>query len=298
MRIRNLKNADEGVVGIVVAILLIGLLVSVVSFLQVAYVPKWMEEIEADHMDEVATQFAHLKFAIDAQSVNEQLNTPIATSITLGSRELPFLVSSRAFGHIEILPYSRNACVVNITYNNTITGIIEYSAHPLGIIKYSSVNAYFIDQSYIYETGALITSQQDGNMISVKPSFSVSETDAGFKISFTIVNISDVGGKISNSGYGSTAILTEFLKAPNPTSYKVHYLNITTMYPTAWALFLNWSLKQELTYGVHFSITVDTVDNSVIVKFNQENVNVGGKIIIIDLKLVTILAQIGPGWIE
>jgi len=284
MIVRKFKKSEDGVVGIVVAILLIGLLVSVVSLLQLVYVPKWMEQLEAEHMDEVAAQFANLKFAIDTQSANKRPDTPIATSITLGSRELPFLVSSRAFGLIEILS---DACTINITYNQT--GNMNTSSYSLGIIKYSSVNAYFLDQSYIYETGALITSQSDGNIISIKPSFSISTNVTGAKnITFNMVNISGVGGKISNSGYGSSAILTEFLESSNDVILDVHYINITTSYPNAWSLFLNWTLKKELDYG-NFSIEI--VGNEIIVEFINDNPT-------INLKIITILGQIGPGWIE
>jgi len=286
MIVRKFKKSEDGVVGIVVAILLIGLLVSVVSLLQLAYVPKWMEQIEAEHMDEVSSQFANLKFAIDTQSANEQKNTPIATSITLGSRELPFLVSSRAFGLIEILS---ETCTINITYVNQ-TGNMNTSSYPLGIIKYSSVNAYFLDQSYIYETGALITSQSDGNMISIKPSFSISTNATGVNIAFNMVNISGVGGKISNSGYGSSAILTEFSESDNTTIHDVQYINITTSYPNAWNLFLNWSLKKELDYGNDFSIEI--VGNEIIIEFMMANNPT------INLRIITILGQIGPGWIE
>ena len=105
---RKLKNSDEGVVGIVVAVLLIGLLFSVVSLVQTVYVPKWMEQKESEHMDEVAVQFSQLKYAIDTHSATEQINNPISAAITLGSRELPYLMSTRAFGHLEILENVNN----------------------------------------------------------------------------------------------------------------------------------------------------------------------------------------------
>ena len=79
LNLRRLKCSNEGVVGIVVAVLLIGLLVSVVSLIQYQYVPKWMEEKEAEHMNDVLNQFSQLKFAIDSQSASGQTNTPIAT---------------------------------------------------------------------------------------------------------------------------------------------------------------------------------------------------------------------------
>ena len=72
MKIKKFKNSDDAVVGIIVAILLIGLIILVISILQTVFIPNWMKQIEAEHMDEVADQFSQLKFAIDIQSALEK----------------------------------------------------------------------------------------------------------------------------------------------------------------------------------------------------------------------------------
>ena len=76
MKLRSLKDQDHGVVGIVVAFLITGLIVIVISIVQTVYVPKWMEQAEADHMEIVADQFSQLKFAIDTQSAIRKPDTP------------------------------------------------------------------------------------------------------------------------------------------------------------------------------------------------------------------------------
>ena len=280
---RKILKSDDGVVGIVVAVLLIGLMISVVSLVQVFYVPKWMEEREAEHMTEVASQFAELKFAIDTQTATQQKYTPIASPITLGSKELPFLLSVRSFGMLEILP---NALTIRIDNNDSGLQINK----SLGIIKYQSANGYFIDQTYIYESGALITSQRDGDILSVKPSF---HFETAQQMNFTLVNITPVGGKVSSgSGYGTTSILTEFHDSTSlNTIINVTFINITTTYTNSWYLFMNWTLKNLLTYGGSQQYTIDIVDNTVIIQF----INI---LPTIKYKIVEIIGQIGPGWIE
>ena len=54
-----------GVVGIVEAVLLIGLFAIVLATLQIAYIPELMKSREAEHMDEVMNQFFQLKMAVD-----------------------------------------------------------------------------------------------------------------------------------------------------------------------------------------------------------------------------------------
>ncbi len=283
IQMKKMKNSDDAVVGIVATFLIVGLIVTVISMIQAVYVPEWMEQTEADHMEVVADQFSQLKFAIDTQSAIKEPHTPISTSITLGNKELPFLTSSRAYGSLDILS---DECVVTITNDS---GSVSY---PLGVIKYSSANAYFLNQAYICEAGAVILSQSQGNTMSIKPAFSVSY-GADINISFTILNISTIGEKRSIGGYGTYPIQTEFSDNDTTVFPDVKNITIDTNYQNAWQKFINNTLinsgLNHHSYGADFSISVD--DDSMILKFNN-SITVNLK-----LKYVTINAQIAPGWI-
>ena len=290
MQLKKLRGSDNALVGIVVTFLLIGLIVAVVSIIQTVYIPKWMEQTESEHMGEVADQFAQLKFAIDTQVAIHQPHTPIAISIALGSRELPFLMSTRAFGSLDIISDSYRIVIEDRT------GVIKFN-NSLGTIKYSSSNAYFLDQSYIYETGAIVLSQYQGNIMSIKPTFSV-QKEENVNISFTIINISKVGGKGSISGYGTYPIQTEY--SPNSdkdfTSFEdISNITIYTDYQNAWYGFINGTLiKAGLNYngyGTNYTINISK-ENKIIVEFDASiTVN-------LDIKFIEIDGQIAPGWIE
>ena len=60
-----------------------------------------MEQREAEHMDKVAEQFTYLTSVIDGQAADQSRNMPVATSITLGSKELPYMLSIKAFGSLR-----------------------------------------------------------------------------------------------------------------------------------------------------------------------------------------------------
>ncbi len=98
-----MNGKENAQVGVIVAILMVSLLVAVLVIVQVYYVPNWMKDKESNHMDAVANQFSNLKFSIDLQATSS-MYAPITSSITLGSKELPYFVSSRAFGSLNILP--------------------------------------------------------------------------------------------------------------------------------------------------------------------------------------------------
>lgn len=296
------KTTDSAVVGIVTAILIIGLAVTVIAIVQTVYVPKIMEQREAEHMEVVAEQFASLTSVIDGQAADGRKNIPIATFITLGNKELPFLVSSKAFGSLEILD---NPLLDN-TRSITITNSSGSQTFPIGVITYSSDNAYYLEQSYIYEAGAMIVSQSQGNMMMIPPFFfaDYNETNNMVSISFDVVNISSVGNKTIASGFGTYPIQTEFHHiSSNKTFNNVSSMTITTPFSNAWFIFINRSLvsaglnPESLAYD-QFTLTnmgqvlqLDFPCPAVVPEEDCIKVN-------IIFKVIEIQAQMGPGWVE
>lgn len=286
---RKIKNSDDAVAGIVIAILLVGLFVTIFSIIQTVYVPQWMEEKESEHMGEVTSQFAYLKFATDVQLYSPtNSNLSISVPITLGSDKIPYLLSERSYGDLDILSGSSVVTIKNST-NSYI--------YNLGTIKYSSRNSYFVDQTFSYEVGAVIVSQHQGNFLSLSPFFSVNNSQM-INISFTLVNISSVGSKTSANGYSTTSILTKYLSSSDQTVTISNITNITinTSYPSSWKSYFNETLEDEgLDYGLSsdYWITYSEDDNWIILHFNtSENSNS------LDLSIKKISAQITPGWIN
>lgn len=288
MKTNRRTLTDQAVVGVVTAILLTGIIVAVISLVQTVYVPKMMEQREAEHMDKVAEQFAYLASVIDGQATDKTKGIPIATSITLGSKELPYLLSVRAYGTLEIL---KNPCTVAIT-NETVV-----STHQIDTISYSSVNAYYLDQTYTYEGGAMIVSQDEGNLMMIRPGLYVdfNLNKQRVNISFDIVNISSLGQKIIASGYGTYPIQTEFNQISVEMNFTaVRQITLISAHANAWKLFLNRTMLQTGLnfdgYGTDYSFQEN--GHSISLVFSTDlSVNVF-------FKIIDIGAQIGPGWVE
>jgi len=280
-KIIKLRDSNEGVVGIFVALLLIGLFIVVISFVQTVYVPQWMKEKEAEHMDQVANQFSQLKFAIDTLSVAAQQYSPISSPITLGSKEMPFLSSSRAYGSLDILP---NEYKITITDNNA-----ETVSYALGSIKYDSTNAYYMDQSYVYENGALILSQHSGDLIAVKPAFSILEKK---DLSLNLIRLSGIGGKTSASGYGTYPVQTKFYSSSSSLINHVSQITIYNSYTNAWKNFFNDFLSgSALDYSID-----NTADNDGITITFFDTVD--ADLPELTFKVTDIEIQISPGWVQ
>ena len=282
--LRNLKNSNEGAAGIVVAILLIGLFLSVIAMVQMVYVPQWMKEKEAEHMDQVANQFLQLKSSVDTLSVSEQKYKMITNPITLGSREMPFFSSNRAYGTLDILPNDYEISIENSEKSVVLS---------LGSIKYSSQNSYYISQSYTYENGALILSQTGRDLMSIKPGFFVTENN---ELVLNLVKLSDARQKNTVSGYGTYSLQTRFLSCEKLDIYYAESITILSSHKEAWKQFLYEFLP---TDTFDYTIT-DTVNgDGLILQFSNDSVSDAK----LDLPFITvnvysIEVQISSGWVE
>ena len=279
---RDIIYSDDAVVGIVTTILLVGLLVTVFSIVQTVQVPQWMEEIEPEHMDTVASQFVELKHTIDIQLyAPSYYDIPVTTPITLGSGNVPYLLSQKSSGNIQIK---------NDTFQIEIEGDTDKS-YSIGTIEYTSINSYFTDQQYIYEAGAMILSQSQGSLLVSKPFISVINNQS-INISLTVVNIQNNVGKTSAHGSSTCSILTNYSSAQNSTITNMTTLTINTNYPNIWKDSINSTFSNKgLIEGTDYSISLST--DEILFDFGSASKNVN-----IQINEIKINAQISPGWIR
>jgi hypothetical protein len=285
-----LRRKDEAVAGIIVAVMIVGLILAVISIVQSLYVPKWMEAREAEHMGTIADQFSQLAYAIDSQAA---LKRPfsISTSITLGSKELGFLMSNKAFGRLSIVP-DGGSYLVGLHIGSTSVG-------SFGVLRYSSENAYFINQNYDYEGGALILNQSEGSVFAIEPTFTVIYNKTALptpkvNITWSCINLQPAGDKLSISGYGTYPVRTKYLSFYNSTTNKsqsVQTIQISTLYPALWARFLNSTLLDAyMLYGTDY--TISQTSDTVTMTFPRVDISY-----YLNLQVETISTQLAPGWV-
>ncbi|MFO7678347.1 MAG: hypothetical protein R6V50_08215 [Thermoplasmatota archaeon] len=282
---KDLRNSDEAVVGIVVTVLLIGLALSVVIMINTAFVPQWLEEAEAAHMEEVSSQFSQLKYATDLQATLRQ-RTAISSSIRLGISNLPILSSGKTFGSLGI---SENECDISIEHE---TGFLNFT---VGNIKFSSGNSYFVRQDYILESGALIVAQHPNSMLMGKPLFLAGYAEPPFdgRITFTVINTTTSLDKSFVSGHSTYPIHTEFITSDPYPNLNLSKITVISDYPNAWQAVFESTLKR--SDNPYNADLVSVSGNMVLVDFNEYE---GSGSTVCDIRYVEILAQIAPGWIE
>ncbi|MCX6666950.1 MAG: hypothetical protein NTV74_01720 [Euryarchaeota archaeon] len=276
MKKRNFIKEDEGVAGVIEALLIVALVAVVISTIQLVYIPQVMNQREADHMDEVANQFSSMKAMMDLQSVTKK-DVPISSPITLGSRELPYFVTARALGELRIVNDANYE--INVDYGALV--------FPLTSVKYTAYNSYYLDGTmayYIFQGGAIIRKQFDGETVIVEPSITVDNSSI-ITIHYNIPIVIGIEGKnTSPTDYKTCFIRTNYSHEGDDESFpSVSSIVITTEYPAAW----NESLH-------------DLLGNNVNINKGSNYVEITRKIKQINLEYreIYIYAQISPGWIE
>lgn len=288
MDLSSFHSNKSAVAGVIEALLLVALVATVISTIQLVYIPEIMEQKEAEHMDEVENQFSHLKSVIDLQCQAKETG-PISTAITLGSRELPYFVTARAFGRLHHIPkeLSNN----NITVINQTDTTLFY----LSSIEYESVNAYYLNQNFVLEAGGVILKQDDGGeaMKIHPPVYFEKGVNNTIHVNWTLYNFSVLGNKSVAEGYKSSYIRTQIRSNRNAsqtyTYENVSFLNISTDYFEAWNQSLNW-LKDQNQFDENDIYIRINDENTVSIESESENITV-------HIKVVDINVQIGIGTI-
>jgi hypothetical protein len=245
-----------------------------------------MEQKEAEHMDLVSNQFSTLKSMIDLQGITRS-SAPISSMITLGSRDLPYFITAKAFGEVSVKE--------NPTYKITVLpppGSLPSGTVPLTSIQYAADNSYFVDQTYVLEGGGLIVQQPDGvPVMRADPSISSVNNTNTITLHFDLIHVITIPGKNSTNGEGNCFIRTNY--SSNRTHFDTiqpgGHIRIYTAYPNAW----NESLNNLLgIYAVNGYINIAMAPAQSYIEIIP-----GTKDILLQLNVIDIYVQIGQGWI-
>ena len=277
MKNKKLIKRKDAVAGVIEALLLVALVAIIISTIQLVYIPQMMEQRESDHMDDTENQFSYLKSVIDLQSMVKE-DVPISAPITLGSRELPYFVTARAFGQLDIIDEDR-------TDDYILTDSLNV---PLTSIKYKAHNSYFTDQTYALEGGCVIVKQPDGETVKIEAGITIRNESSEIKISYSLPVITGISGKNSTSGYKNCFIRTNY-SSQIVYSGSTTFIRINTDYLDAWNVSLNKLLEEEVENGYVI------IEKRPIGSAEYVSITPGSKSIYIELTVTYIGAQIGPG---
>ncbi len=274
-RRRLLNSSDEeGVAATVGTIMALLVFLSLLSIITQQYVPVWMEDKEAYHMDEVMMQFSHLKASIDNLVMNEFTDYPLYSYIRLGSEGVPMFASKTP----GILRLSQELEGFELSfYDEGSDTDRKYSA--TGGISLEVLNRYFESQTVIYEHGAILLQQSDRSIIRGVPPIGIDAYDDNFNVRLTMIDI--VGAEENIGGTGSVGITTELWSSNRRTVRgDINNLNITlnTRYPDAWVSWLENNtdapnISVDIAGENLYKITIDMGNNVTEIRYTHARVN-------------------------
>lgn len=231
----NIQESEEGVATTVGTIMALLIFLSIFSLITQQYVPVWMEDKEAYHMDEVKSQMAQMKGNIDSLILNNYKGYPTYTSIKLGSEGIP-MFAEESMGIISLESYRSESTGMQLSFNHSEN---EYSFSASGNISVEVLNRYFEQQKLVYEYGAIILEQGDDSIVRASPPISITEVDGQYDIQISIIDI--VGDDSRHGGAGTVGVTAKLLSRSRSTFSSgiqdEFNLSIRTEYPNAW---MNW----------------------------------------------------------
>lgn len=236
--------------GVVGAMLMAVLIVIILALVHREYVPAWVRENEADHMQQLDNQFSQFKAVVDNQILTDNTNLTLYSPFTLGNDGIPFFAAPTS-----------GSLFINSFANSMVIASGDQSVHlnATGNLFFEALNREFADQKRGYEFGALLLNQSSGtSLVTTAPSFSI--TNSSGVVNVTLTSVTLVGDDRSISGLDTEGVRTT-LNVYQQDSYSWAggtslTLTFTTQFPTAWQNYYTTTLGAVLG-ATAYTVTVN-----------------------------------------
>lgn len=176
--ISSFYKSESGIAAAVAAALLLGIIVVSMTTIQVQYVPVWKEDAEYAHMSDVWQDMSRFKSNVDILAAGLEMNPnsriTLNSPIQMGGADVPFIGGMKTGG--------------TLTVNNAISGMLievnddmsgyNSSLSDIGSVSYHPTNVHSVEETYCYENGALIVTQNGRSVMKLFPGI-VLEDGAG-----------------------------------------------------------------------------------------------------------------------
>ena len=277
-------DKDEGVASTVGTIMALLVFITFFGIFTNQFVPVWMNDNESSHMSSAIQQFSTIKSSIDL-SISNYANSlvdpaPIFVPVTLSSAGIPVFAAGTA-GILSFMPISLTTKpIFNITYtyqSGSILNVLSPSndGQSGGMLDLYCPNRYFVEQHLVYENGALILNQSDGEYVIAGPQLSIRNGGdvANPSITVMVTYLSLYGTSVTVGGTGSKGVIAD-LQYAGTSAYTNPGLSdltiqLVTKHGTAWYNYFNRTLGQA---GLVEGATYDRA-TPVLYKFSDSSFN-------------------------
>jgi hypothetical protein len=237
------KDSRRGIAGAVTAVLFVIVITAVLAGITLYYVPSWSKQAESEHMSKVANQFLTIKDGVDGQISKGEAASSVYSHIALTSGATTSFMGIQGEPSKGTLRFNGNETLFSVHDTQNSSDIFAVAK---GELSFRSHNAYYLDQEYIYEQGAVLVLQ--GSCSTVRGGSPPElHRDASGNLTLTVTFITLFGEDTSLTGSGSAGVETRILHADTttmPLSGGMNLtLNATCRCGDGWARWVNSSLR-------------------------------------------------------
>ncbi|MGQ0796934.1 MAG: hypothetical protein ACT4OI_03595 [Methanobacteriota archaeon] len=268
-----MRRDDEGVASTVGTIMALLVFLTFLSLIVNQYVPVWMKDSEAAHMSGALGQFGGFKGSVDLQVLAAQIAQdagshyiPVTTSnaVTLGTDGVP-IFAAPTLGEMAVDP---DAAAWTVEFYYDIRGVSTHVEEASsGAVSLSVQNRYFIPQRVVYENGAVIRWQSDGQVIRAPPVFEPVRLNGSLDLSFQLLSLY---GRDSVSGT-TTEVVNAKVFGLDRQDYvdltSTLWVNHTSAYGVAWYQFFNNTLSEALGLASGSFVSVQNQQQVLLLEF-------------------------------
>jgi len=208
---------EQGLSEIIGFILLIAIVMVALTVYFTYTVPAIGREGEINHMTTIKNDFVQYKIMLDSLWINDAEGTLVSTSVDLGTGgtasesglfDVALLQPLASGGLISI-----NQSTDTLTISGTATAAPQAPnvTYHMGDVTYDSENRYWIDQSYLYQSGGVFLLQEENAILRASPPLSIvrSESDGDITTDVTLTVV-QVHGDQTLSGWGPVRLDTSY----------------------------------------------------------------------------------------
>ncbi|WP_321508082.1 hypothetical protein [uncultured Methanoregula sp.] len=198
------KRRDQALSEVVGFVLLLAVVVSALSIWMTYVVPANGREAEITQMNAVKDGFTDYKFSLDSLWTNNQTGVTLSTNFNLGTPGSntqaggPFMFT-KPIASSASLSVQDPGDTLMINSSSATTDMVM----NMGTVEYQSMNNYWIQESYVYETGGVFLQQDEGSVCRISPPFSIVRANNG-TADVAYVNLVPIrvlaGGSVSGNG--------------------------------------------------------------------------------------------------
>ncbi len=269
---------DEGVAATIGTIMTLLVFMTFLGMFTNQVLPVMMSDNESSHMSTAIGQFTTLKSTVDI-SISNYANSLVAPSsifvpVTLGSPGIPVFAASTA-GVLTMIPNQLDQTwpkfSVDYTYKSQAAGNpVTYTLNSSndggagGSLGLYCPNRYYVEETLIYENGAVILNQTDGEFIVAGPQFMVKTIGTGgttgLVVMFTQISLqgtNKIVGGTGSKGVNANLQFAESKEYDNSAGTTLTF-TIVSQHGIAWADYFDRMLNGTANMTKNHGYTITT----------------------------------------